>query len=37
MAEIIAEMAAFNVAGNLKSGMRILSVIYSFPMGTNSK
>ena len=34
---IIAEMGVFYVAGNLKWGRRIWSVIYSFPIETNSK
>jgi len=33
----MAEMAIFNVAGKLKWGRRIWSVIYSFPMETDSK
>jgi len=34
---LMAEMAVFNVADNLKCGRRKWSVIYSFPTETNSK
>ena len=33
----MAKIAVFNVAGNLKSGRHIWSVIYKLPKETNSK